>query len=86
MGLFSCRGCKAKDEEIKHLMWVIEQVQSAQNAAINRISEIQSPGAVARSSYVPPAPTERRDARPGRQRVQTLPGYEPEYQDDVEIR
>lgn len=86
MRLFGCRGCEARDAEIKHLMWVIEGLQSAQTAAINRISEIQSPGAVARASYVPPAPAERREAKPPRQRVQTLPGYEPEYQDDVEIR
>lgn len=85
MGLFSCRGCRAKDEEIKHLMWVIEGLQSAQTAAVNRISEIQSPGAVARASYVPPDPVRRDNAKPQRQRVQTLPGYEPEYQDDVEI-
>lgn len=85
MPLFECRGCKAKDDEIKHLMWVIEGLQAAQRATVDRIAEIQSPGAAARASYVPPVRNEKAPPPPPR-RVQTLPGYEPELQEEVEIR
>jgi hypothetical protein len=87
MPLFGCRSCRAKDEEIKHLMWVIEQLSASNRSVMDRLSEIQSPGAVARAER-PKQDAIRRDNLPPtkpRNRVQTLPGYEPEFQEEVEI-
>jgi hypothetical protein len=87
MPLFGCRTCQSKDETIKHLIWVIDRLEGSNRALVDRLSEVQSPGAVARSERPKQDAIRRDNAPPPRRRnlVQTLPGYEPEFQEEVEI-
>lgn len=80
MGLFDCRGCKAKDSEIVHLMAQLEKLSAMVEKANARVAELAEPGIALRMAGAdrmasvgrPPAP---RAARP---MVQGFPGYGPE--------
>jgi hypothetical protein len=87
MGLFACRGCAAKDEEIKHLLWELDKLHASLQKTVDRAVEVQSPGAVARAERGALLANDSAKATPKlpRRRVQTLPGYEPEFQDEVEV-
>jgi hypothetical protein len=80
MSWLKCRACAAKDDEIKRLVWQIEQLHGQLSRAVDRAFETASPGVVKRIEQKPPEP--RRPTT----RVETgLPGYEPMRVPVVEI-
>jgi len=44
MGLFDCRGCKAKDSEIAHLMGQLDKLQAMVENGQKRLAELAEPG------------------------------------------
>jgi len=70
--LFKCRGCQAKDDEIRHLLALLDKAQSAANTTQARLAEIASPGAERR--IVPAFPVPPRSAGPPPP-VPNFPGY-----------
>lgn len=80
MGLFSCRGCKAKDSEILHLMGQLEKLDAMVQRANDRVAELAEPGITLRlagADRARTAPLERSRPAP-RPRVASFPGYDPE--------
>lgn len=77
MPLFSCKACSAKDDEIRRLTTIVENLLTKVMAAPpSRQAPVGSPG-----GKMNEAPK-----RLPRIPIQTLPGYEPEYQEEVEVR
>jgi hypothetical protein len=79
MGLFECRGCKAKDSEILHLMGQLDKLNAMVEKAQQRITELAEPGITLRlagAARVERAPIVARPA--SRPFVPTFPGYPPE--------
>ncbi len=80
MGLFDCRGCKAKDAEILHLMGQLDKLSAMVEKGNSRIAELAEPGITLRlagASRVERQPLMKEKAAP-RPRVPTFPGYPPE--------
>jgi hypothetical protein len=76
-----CRGCQAKDEEIRHLLALLTQAQDAANRAQGRLAEIASPGAERRMVVALSRPKREAPERPSPpKRLATFPGYPPESQ------
>lgn len=81
MGLFDCRGCKAKDSEIAHLIAQLDKLNGMIEKAQARVTELAEPGinlrlaGATRAGAAPGPRTERPALRP---RVPTFPGYAPE--------
>jgi hypothetical protein len=75
--MFDCRGCRAKDDEIKRLGDELARMHAQLDVALRRAFEVASPGVERRVD--PPRPREARE-KPQLRRVPTLPGYEPEYE------
>lgn len=79
MGLFDCRGCKAKDGEILHLLGQLDKLNAMVEKAQARVAELAEPGIAMRLAGADRAatrpPTTPRVARP---MVQGFPGYGPE--------
>jgi len=80
--LFKCRGCQAKDDEIRHLLALLDKAQSAANMTQARLAEIASPGAerrIAAPAPVPPhsaGPAPNAPSFPGYPRAQARPPIE----------
>jgi len=77
MILFDCRGCKAKDTEILHLMGQLDRLNAMVEKANARVAELAEPGIAMRLAGAdrPRPQVERPIPRP---RVATFPGYAPE--------
>lgn len=92
MGFFDCRGCKAKDSEILHLMGQLDKLQSMLEAGQKRLAELAEPGislrlAGAARQEARPVAVDPATARVPRRMVQGFPGYgpEPKRGPDVEV-
>lgn len=80
MSIFSCRGCKAKDGEISHLIAQLDKLNAMVEKAQARVAELAEPGislrlAGASRAEAMPAMRPRPAPRP---LVPTFPGYPPE--------
>jgi hypothetical protein len=75
--MFRCRGCTAKDEEIRHLLALLDKTQGAAENAQARLAEIASPGAERRRVDVPPGLRGIERAGPSGRVAPAFPGYEP---------
>jgi hypothetical protein len=80
MSWLKCRACAAKDEEIKRLVWQIEQLHGQLARAVDRAFETASPGVVRRIEQKP-----SESKRPVIRVDTGLPGYEPMRVPAVEI-
>jgi hypothetical protein len=88
MGFFDCRGCRAKDGEIAHLMAQLDKLAAMVEKSQARVAELAEPGIAMRlagadrAAIRPPAA-----ARPARRMVQGFPGYglEPKMGPNVEL-
>jgi hypothetical protein len=75
---FRCRGCEARDQEIRHLLAELQSQRVATEKATARVMEIADPGSNARMVPRPAiqprrlAPTKTEGAGAG----DSLPGYE----------
>lgn len=67
-----CRGCAAKDQEISHLIMLLEKQQQQLERAQARVSEIADPGITQRIEKKAPPPRP-----PKAQLVAGFPGYSP---------
>lgn len=78
--MFKCRGCEAKDEEIRHLLALLDKAQAATEKAQARVVEIASPGAERRVALTA-APEQAGPIRRVSVAVPTgvgFPGYTPQ--------
>lgn len=79
MGLFGCKGCDAKDDEIKHLLAQIDHYQRMLDTQQKRILELAQPGATYRMEHAGPRPVEpKADAALRGKPRHFMPGYEPD--------
>jgi len=75
--MFACRGCKARDQEIVHLLAQLQAQRTDGIRLTGQLCEAISPGSVARAA--PKTPPTRPGAvlpRPQKPPVETFPGYE----------
>lgn len=80
MSIFDCRGCKAKDGEIAHLMGQLDKLNAMVEKANARVAELAEPGIAMRLAGADRAGS-REPAPPrivGRPLVPSFPGYERE--------
>jgi hypothetical protein len=80
--VFECKGCKAKDKEIDHLLALTDSLQRQNEAMQKRLLEIADPGSNRRvETAARPARAQvlrpRREAYPGEER-RRAPGIEVE--------
>lgn len=79
MGLFSCRACQAKDEEIKHLLAQLDRLQELLDRQTKQLCELVQPGTAYRIEKAArgPRPVEpKADAAVRGQQPVYFPGYE----------
>lgn len=73
--MFWCRACKAKDEEIHHLLALLHEANERAEKATARLTEAAAPGVNAR---IAPPVRRQMTAPPARPVVGGFPGYERE--------
>ena len=75
--MFKCRGCAAKDDEIRHLLALLDKVQAAASQTQARLAEIASPGAERRRVAEPVLRVPFRTPPSPPELAASFPGYEP---------
>lgn len=76
MGLFDCRGCKAKDSEIAHLIAQLDKLSEMVERSQKRVTELAEPGITNR--LLGPSAARGSSPRPPVRLVPGFPGYAPE--------
>jgi len=87
MGLFECRGCKAKDQEIAHLIVQLDKLAAMVEKSQARVAELAEPGISLRLAGAERAGS-RAPAPPrivGRPLVPSFPGYGRERKDGPHV-
>ena len=83
---FKCRGCEARDQEIRHLLAELDRLHGFLETSQKRLTELADPGINAR--LTPRAPASRQVPIQMKTAV-NFPGYErprPQAQPEIEIK
>lgn len=75
MGIFDCRGCRAKDSEILHLMGQLDKLSAMVEKSQARVAELAEPGIALRLAAADRTPPPGRERPAPRSRVHGFPGY-----------
>lgn len=78
---FGCKACRAKDEEIHHLLALLNEANDRNEKAQARLGELVSPGVTARLTPRAPVPLVPRRAASSA----TFPGYAQDPAPAVEV-